>query len=361
MHSQKFVRLFLCATLLFGARVNFAFETDQFNLPPEPLADIGDEVSEYAAGNIQKALAKINGEIRSRQACIEAISMKTRSVKCGSLEEERARLDYLRSESAIARAVFNRLGDGFPPFTKSGSWMDSHQFVNQPARYKTGYWKSIFAVKPSNYLTISPTVRIYGSHFGTDKIAHFFQQGYTYYKIYQRAVEKGSSPDAAARQAVRWGQMTERTFYGTLISGVYSNGDLAANYAGMKFYQNLTRAVQVGNRSNPAILILKNGIWAFNESIDSRQSLIKLFLTDHLNEALNPSIYTGLFGLRAYVRRAVRKRSCEQWRKQFPDISERNLTEISQALRLWYGEDYGFKESGNFVTISNVCFERKPQ
>jgi hypothetical protein len=239
--------------------------------------------------------------------------------------------------------------------------MESHRFKNQPARYKTGYSESIYALNPINYFTISPTVKIYGSQFGTDKIAHFFQQGYTYYKIYRRANDEGLSSDESARKAVRWGQMSERTFYGTLVSGVYSNGDLAANYAGMKFYQGLTREIKIGNFARPAVLILKNGVWTINENINLRQILIKPFLTDHFNEALNPSVFTKLFGLRSYVRRSVRRQSCNQWRAQYPNLSQADFDRNSRALELWYGEDYGFKTSKNFVTIANTCFEQKTQ
>ena len=66
--------------------------------------------------------------------------------------------------------------------------MDSHHFVAQPARYRTSYWKSIFILNPGIALTISPTVNLYGSEFGTDKIAHVFQQGYTYYKALSASV-----------------------------------------------------------------------------------------------------------------------------------------------------------------------------
>ena len=357
MKMQKFLGLLLCAVLLTQATaVGYAFETDQYNLPPEPLADIGDEVSEYAEDNLKKAVLKVNSEISLRQTCLENAPAKPAKIKCDSPEKEQARLEYLRSEAAVARAVYNLLGAGIIPFTKSGTWMNSHEFENQPARYKTGYRKSIYAVKPSNYLSISPTVKIYGSQFGTDKIAHFFQQGYTYYKIYHRALAEKSDDSEATRKAIRWGRMSENTFYGTLISGVYSNGDLAANYAGLKFYQGLTREIKIGENTRPAVLVLRDGVWAFNETADLRQILIKPFMTDHLNEALNPSIYTSLFGLRSFVRRAVRKRSCEQWREQYPNLSPADLDETSRLLELWYGEDYGFKRSENFVTIARICY-----
>jgi len=355
--SQAIIGIFLCAVLLMPSTAVFAFETDQYNLPPKPLADIGDEVSQYAEENIKKAVDKLNDEIYKRQSCLEKNIVRPRKRKCDSPEKERIKLVYLRSEKAVAREVFKRLGDGIIPFTKSGSWMESHDFKVQPARYKTNFRKSIFFIFPTNYLTISKTVNIYGSQFGIDKIAHFFQQGYTYYTKYNGALAEGLTPDKAAKKAVRWGQMTERTFYGTLVSGVYSNADLCANYVGMKFYQNLTRSVKIGDSTKPAVLLIEDGIWKFNEKVELREILIKPFFSDHLNEALNPSIF--IVGLRSFVRRTVRKQSCKQWFEVYPNLSQAEIMKKSEALTLWNGEDYGFTDSKNFVTIANTCFAGK--
>lgn len=359
MRLQTIARLFLCAALLLQSIAAFAFETDQYNLPPKPLADIGDEVSDYAEQNLRKAVAKVNAEIFARQSCLENDAVKSKNVKCDVPDRERAKLKFLRSEEAVAREVFNLLGTGFPPFTKSGTWIESHRFDAQPARYKTSFPKSVYFASPTNYLTISSTVNLYGAQFGTDKIAHFFQQGYAYYKIYNRALAQGLAPDKAADRAIRWGQMTERTFYGTLVSGVYSNADLCANYVGMKFYQNLTQSIKIGDAMKPAVLRLADGIWTFDEKANLREILIKPFVSSHLNEALNPSIFTDLFGFRSSVRRAVKKQSCRQWRNQYPNLSAENLSETSRLLKLWNGEDYGFTDSRHFVTIADTCFGDK--
>jgi len=315
-------------------------------LPPEPLADIGSEVSEYAGDNIRKAIAKINAEIAVRQACFENVS-----AKCDSPENDRKRLAYLRSEEAVAREVFKLLGDGIIPTTKSGSWMDSHKFRAQPARYKTKYRQSIFVLALFNYFTISPTVNIYGTSFGTDKIAHFFQQGYTYYRIYERALADGSTPDEASKKAVRWGRKSENTYYGTMVGGVFSNADMFANYAGMRFYQGLTKETRIGTIERPATVNLKNGVWTFNEAKDL---LLRPYMTDHMNEALNPSSFVPI--LRSSIRGIVKKQSCPQWRALYPDRTKRDFESITEALMLWYGEYYGFKKSEKFVTIGNTCF-----
>jgi len=351
---RAIARLFFCVILLMQPIGLLAFETDQYNLPPKPLADIGDEVTQFAEENLRKAINKINAEIYQRQSCLGNNIVRLKKIKCDSPEKERIKLGFLRSEKAVAREVYKRLGDGFIPFTKSGTWMESHDFKAQPARYKTGFRNSIFFIFPTNYLTISKTVNIYGSQFGIDKIAHFFQQGYTYYVKYDGALAEGLTREEAVKKAVRWGQMTERTFYGTLVSGVYSNADLCANYVGMKFYQGLTQPIVIGNYTKPAVLLLKDGVWIFNENAELGKNLIKPFISEHLNEALNPSIFIA--GLRSFVRRTVKKRSCKQWLKLYPNLSQADLNGKSRSLMLWNGEDYGFKSSKNFVTIANTCF-----
>ncbi|CAN5552046.1 hypothetical protein BH18ACI1_BH18ACI1_18100 [soil metagenome] len=357
MRLKTIAQMFLSAVLLMQSTFVFAFETDQYNLPPKPLADIGDEVSQYTELNLRKAVKKINAEIAAGETCLGNNVEKIRKIKCDSPDEERAKLKFLRSEEAVARELYNLLGTGILPFTNSSDWIESHKFVGQPARYKISFRKSIFFIFPTDYLTISSTVNLYGAQFGTDKIAHIFQQGYSYYKIYNRALAEGLTPEQAANKAVKWGQLTERTFYGTLISGVYSNADLCANHAGMRFYQGLTRQIKVGDKIKPAVLLLKNGVWTFNKNADLREILIKPFLSDHFNEALNPSIFVK--GLRSFVRRSVKKRSCKQWQKQYPNLSQTELNKTSQTLTLWFGEDYGFTASDNFITIANTCFDNK--
>jgi len=349
--------LVLLAALLVPQRSVHAFETDQYNLPPQSLADIGNEVSEHVEAALREAVEKVNAEIVVRQKCLAASTDKAKLKGCGSPASETSRLEELRSEDRIAREVFERLGGGVPPFTRMGTWMDSHRFVARPARYRTSYLKSIFILNPFIALTISPTVNLYGSEFGTDKIAHIFQQGYTYYRMSRRAQAEGAPPLEARERAVRWGQKSERTFYGTLVGGVYSNGDLAANYAGLKFYEGLTHAVRAGDTTRPAVVELKDGLWRINDDVNVREALLKPFISDHLNEALNPSIFTKNLGWRGFIRRAVKKRSCEQWIRRYPGLSREGLDERSRALRLWYGEDYGFTDSEHFVTIANTCFE----
>ena len=237
--------------------------------------------------------------------------------------------------------------------------MESHKFKAQPASYKTKFRDSIFLTAPFNYLTISKTVNIYGTQFGTDKIAHMFQQGYDYYVIRKRALAKGLTEEKAIKKAVNFGKRTENTYFGIWVSAIYSNADLAANYAGLKFYEGLTHEVMIGDKIRPAIVILKDGKWALNESADLPEILIKPFISKHLNEAYNPSKIFNILGFRSYIRRVVRKRACKQWFARDTDLNKAELEATTKSLELWYGEDYGFSYSKKFVTIANTCFDEK--
>jgi len=354
MKFSAFASLVLGIVLLANATGGFSFETDQYNLPPEPLFDIGDEVTDYVLENLMIAVNKLNADIAHSKKCVDIVAA---GAKCGSVRSESDKLTYLRSNDAVANAVYNTLGSGNLFITTTGKWFRKHKFSHEPSHYKTGYTESIFIVMPIDYLSLSPTVKLYGVEFGTDKVEHFFQQGYKYYTTYNEAIAKGQTPQEAAKKAVQWGQRTERTYFGLLVSGVYSNGDLYANYAGMRFYQGLTQPVRIGSSTRPAILVLKDGSWKINDEATLRKTLIKPFISDHLNEAYNPSSYS--FILFPSVRRIVRKQSCPQWKQRYPRLTAAEINARSAALTLWNGEDYGYTKKDRMVTIGETCFEQK--
>ena len=104
MRSLTAISSLLSTVLLFNS-FSLAFETDQFNLPKVPLADIGDEVSEYIIENLRAAVESVNADIEKSEACLAA-----RTKGCDSPEKEREKLKKLRSDEAVADA-FGGFGD----------------------------------------------------------------------------------------------------------------------------------------------------------------------------------------------------------------------------------------------------------
>lgn len=352
-----FAAAVLVAFMITNVPFAIAMETDQYNLPKVPLADIGDEVSAYLETNFRSSIEKINAEIALRESCVNGTADK--NTKCKSDTKERERLDYLRSNDAIAEAVYKLHGDGSIFITHIGTWLNSHKFTAAPARYKTSFTDSIFVLKPVNYTTMSPTVKIDGVEFGTDKLDHFFQQGYQYYKMYKKRIANGTTSDEAVRKAISWGRRTERTYFGYWVSGVYSNADLYANYAGLKFYLSLTKPIQIGDKTRPALLTLVDGKWQITDGVNLRDSLLKPFITEHMNEALNASGFNSI--VYPVVKRVVRKQACATWRAAFPNLTQADLAQRSKALELWHGEDYGYTRRNKMVTLAGTCFEETPK
>ena len=335
--------------LLYPLRSLSAFETDQYNLPPEPLADIADEVTEYVAGQLELAAAKLNARISFAEECL----IENRR-DCNSVENLHKELRYLRSDPAAAKAVYDLLSGGNLMTTKFGKWIHDHKFRARPASYKAPYLESIYLIKPSNYVTLSPTIRMYDHEFGIDKLEHLFQQGYQYYERVYDALKEGKSRKEAVREAIDWGKHTERTYYGILTSGVYSNADLNANYVGLKFYEGLTRPITIGTSKRPPILTLEDGRWFVTNAETLRQELLRPFIGEHLNEAFNPSAYR--FTLVGSVRRAVKRNSCVEWKQKFPVLTASALVAEARSLELWHGEDYGYTKREGSVNIGEICF-----
>ncbi|KTD17082.1 hypothetical protein [Legionella jordanis] len=319
-----------------------AEETDQFSLPPVELADIGPYASNQLVQVLKQVMNQTNAEIqmllpRSKQSRNAAAKLALR-----------LKGDYL------ADLVYQKTGPGFPRWFR---WEDLYSQA-KPFRYreiwpwKTIYWL-VFSQSPVSLIGLAPTINMYGYYFGTDKLGHFFMLGHSYYKIYSYLLAHGKSPKQARAAIIFYGQFIEQTYLGTMINGVYSNADLSANYAGWKFYMNLTRTVRVGTHKLSPIFVLNGNQWQFNK-LHKEGHLLKPYLSDNLNEAWNPSHYAFM---RSQIQRQVMKR-CTDWiqrRSINPGVVEAKLRETNH----WHGEDYGHWLPAKHAVTLNVCFQDK--
>ena len=336
-----FKRMFYFSILLSICfmQASRAEETDQFTLPPGELQDIGPAASSRLYEVLEHIVAQTNSEIRMLQP-------RAKNSRLAA-----AKLASRRNDSYLVDLIYDKTGPGFP------RWMRWSQLPVdiKPMQYKefrpwkTVYWL-VFSQSPLFIIGLAPTINMYDYYFGTDKLGHFFMMGHTYYKIYMFYLNHWKSAEKAHAAIVTYGQFLEQTYLGTLINGVYSNGDLAANYAGWKFYMNIGHPVKIGSKTLPPILVFNNNQWEFSKHV-TRENLLKPYISDNLNEAYNPCRYSFM---RGQIRRQIKKR-CGEW------IERKGLTkQIVEAkleeTRLWHGENYGhWLPASNAVTL-NTCF-----
>lgn len=143
------------------------------------------------------------------------------------------------------------------------------------------------------WLPESPTIELNGVRVGTDKLAHFFSGGGSYYRFYKRFVAQGIPPEEAQREVIDRGIFSEKTFLGYGTSGVLSAADLEANFRGMQFLLDLC------DGDDPQLQLV-DGRYQKVRAFDFRQ-----FVTVEWDESYNNS---------GFVKR--------RWRKVLPRLRE---------------------------------------
>jgi hypothetical protein len=311
----QFVRpTLLVWSILATGHVALATETDQFTTPKVPLHDIGPKLSRKVVEIIE---ADHTGDDPER------------------ILSEWIGRNFL--ESRLTR------------------WVKELRFDGEPVGFRPSVFGSIYRAAlspvPASFLFDSPTVHLHGYYMGTDKIDHFFQQGHEYFEMVMKKEAGGANETTAIATTVAHGVKQEHRLYGTLASGIYSNADLAANYAGMKFYLNLRSPVRIGERVLPPMFERSPEGWRLRPGIDPER-LLEPFLSNHLDESLNPSRYR--FN-RGSIRSRIRHR-CDQWARFYAERLALVAPSGQSFATTWFGEEYGqWLPPTDEVSIATEC------
>ena len=341
-----------------------AHETDQFTVPAgKVFADVGAELTAIYYDGIEDAVNELNMRIRH------------------ALEARRGRtfIEYLQSPETLADTVYNHYAPAWFLINRVERMVHGNQAMRRkhPGRV-IGYWESIHNVFTGVYhpLDVRQLWRIFhacmmdafGTYIGPDKIGHFTDMGYVYYRIRRDALAAGDTEAEAHAKVMAEGTkglvLGEEGMLGYLSAGIYSNADLASNYAGMKFYMNLTHAVRIKGVVRPPMVVRCGDVWAVSPHVRPDSDFFSWFVSDHWNEALNPGLFVP--GMQDKVRRVVRMRSQRILDFYADDNGNRRTPGYFNALiaqhATWYGEDYGHQGTlDNLVGIGNTCFGEPPQ
>ncbi len=250
------MRFLLFAASMMLASVGLAYESDQYS---NRLAEVEDSL-EILDQRVNDALEKIIRE-------------------WDKTDSEHRNIEF-------AEAIYHELG-GLHWSDKIERWVLKTQRVDKypQTRYGSIYQGLPFWGRRVNFFFgIGATIRVDGVMLGSDKLGHFFSQGLKYYKRDQR----GWSRD----RILEFGAVGERWLWGQLMTGIYANADLVANYEGMRFYKSLFDDGVIEGKG-PIIE------WQDGMPVQLREFTWADYVNDYWDEALNPSyvvdaLYTGL-------------------------------------------------------------------
>ncbi len=234
----------------------------------------------------------------------------------------------------FAREVYKRLG-GLYWVARFERWALRHPDVE---RYKPDRDESIYAGFPiwssriSAIVGISQTFLVNDVRVGGDKFGHFFSQGYSYFDHRH----DGWSQHRVLGRGAFW----EKWFWGYLTTGIFSNGDLVANYEGQLFYESLFEPDVVPGKSEIIV-------WRDKKPFLKRRFTWADHINDYWDEALHPSYFVK--SMRPRMLRAI-SLLCDDYR------SDDHLYVRDEPALIEKYADLGLKPSPEFRPIE-VCRE----
>jgi hypothetical protein len=201
-----------------------------------------------------------------------------------------------------------------------------------------------------------------GVYLGTDKLVHFAHMGHIYYTDLRRGLARGLSVEEAMSRVLHVGAgahaLSEQGMLGKLSTGVLSNADLASNFAGMRFYQNLTEPVRLRGVIHEPMLERDGPYWTVSDRV-ARSEFYSAFVSAHWNEAFNPGIYA--FDVAFWMPDQIRG-LCDDLLTWYADADGHRRTReeflgLGRELMTYFGEEYGHHGAPEeMVSIATICF-----
>ena len=279
--SSKLSTLVLLSFFSFNV---FSLETDNFLSWGIELNDSTTDLNNYINEHIQKSLDQVNA--------------KKKKLKCDKVRKK-VILDFRGFIThPMERWVEETLGDE-KVFPSQKNISDREYFM-----------MSVYGTKKfdvSKYFSLSRTININGIYFGTDKLSHWMSTGERYFRVYKKALRKFKDQEKAFKEAINYGIFLDRFILGGISSGVFSFGDLEANFQGLRMNLSFCEA---GEKNN----LIKNveGKWVMQHQLDIRD-----YVNPNFDETFNPSLYSTLKW--DNFKENFLKRNCQKMRDGVPE------------------------------------------
>lgn len=125
---------------------------------------------------------------------------------------------------------------------------------------------------------LAQNINVNGIYIGTDKLSHFVSTGRRYFNHYHKKLRKGFTVQEAIDSSIEFGLHNENSILGKWSSGVFSYGDMEANYQGLMFFLGLCSSDQEN------YLAFEEGKW-----IQKKQFDITKYISPYWDETYNLS------------------------------------------------------------------------
>jgi hypothetical protein len=220
-----------------------AGETDQFYAWRHPPADVTDSFNAATNERLQRGLQIVNR------------SPLWRNRSCRSVAHQIASPFFWREYRFLIGATPE---SGLTDYVPGSNVERLTRFWNE-----TIYRRAPLAFPGFYVIPLDTTVRLHGVNLGTDKLAHFFPNGWRYYERYHEVLAAGASEDEAFAATQELGLEQELGWFGW-DWGVFSFSDMESNHQGLLWYQSLCD-------EEPSVLRMTSDGWVLSKPFDIRE------------------------------------------------------------------------------------------
>lgn len=237
-----------------------AYESDTLTERDEPLPDVTDELDEWVDLVVIEAVLATNERTRCRASPEEAAEVLAREI---------------HGRTAANELVTNRGGLRAFGFDQLSAWIEKggvphRDFVDRRDLFGDVTFQESPILK---WAGVCSTVQVAGQLVGTDKLDHFFEEGF---HVWRRSRE-----GAEFTPGMTWAVRTENGKYGLETSETFSFGDLRADLDGATFYGTLL------DPERGVAVVGDDGCLQLTRPFTWRDRI-----TWEYDEVLNPPVYT---------------------------------------------------------------------
>lgn len=276
MNRGAHMKYILISMLLTLSHPLLSAEADHYTFRDQPLEDISSQVNQLANLYLEEGLHKVNLQSRCDQTIESEQNLYTTlRTYFGNHSKGQLVKDVLRKDEFTKRKIV--LNESI---FKKWSILNGYLLGKKSA-----------ATSP---LALSPMIQMDNQLIGIDKLEHMFGMGFSYFKSHYL---KGKN----LKKVLKTGIVLEKTILGgnILATGVFSYGDLSANFNGMRFWNHMLqkRDDVLGKDYNIGPYVTcEQGKWkqVVNNPID---------LTKYIDASMDESINCNKFATKSGVRR----------------------------------------------------------
>lgn len=206
--------LYFAQVVVFLHRPASAYEVDNFTDSDIALEDSREQLNAEVERRLEKSIAEANSKMNGF----------FRSIRCDDSPAKDARVQLFKSLSSQFSSGYIIRG-GMEDYAEQELTQGPRRYLQKIENQRSVYRGS--ESKILNNIELASVIQINGVRLGTDKLGHFFKEGFTYYD---------GRRQGTLELVRRTGSNMEKTFTGRGSTGVLSFADLAANYDGFRFW-----------------------------------------------------------------------------------------------------------------------------